>query len=66
LGIVRRRGKELGRTAKRFLQLLNERAQVAPQPKGKSRVDASKPGPARGGRPEDDVPIEAAADASGA
>lgn len=29
LGIIRRRGKELGKTALRFIQLLNERAHVA-------------------------------------
>jgi DNA-binding transcriptional LysR family regulator len=62
LGIVRRRGKELGRTAKRFIQLLNERAQGAPQSKGTLRAEANKPGPARGGgRTEDDVSVEAAA-----
>ncbi len=27
LGIIRRRGKELGKTARRFIQLLHERAQ---------------------------------------
>lgn len=50
LGIVRRRGKELGKTARRFIQLLHERAQVnsqgddagdtlpARQPVGESRL----------------------------
>jgi DNA-binding transcriptional LysR family regulator len=47
VGIIRRRGKELGRTATRFIQLLNERANGAAEPgmEGNSKAEDANGGP---------------------
>ncbi|MBM4005722.1 MAG: LysR family transcriptional regulator [Planctomycetes bacterium] len=40
VGIIQRRGKELGKTARRFLQLLQEHSNRAPRPGGDGPVDS--------------------------
>ena len=67
LGIIRRRGKELGRTAKRFIQLLNESAGHAAEqlPAGKSQAKVSQTGARQRPRPAaDDLPVKVAVDRS--
>jgi DNA-binding transcriptional LysR family regulator len=66
LGIIRRRGKELGKTARRFIQLLHERAQEDSQ--GPSNEAPSSATELVGAVPRVDkrpapAPVEAAADA---
>jgi DNA-binding transcriptional LysR family regulator len=65
LGIVRRRGKELGKTAKRFNQLLHERAAANSKAEGDelSHLEMKPPGVTRGSRGTGDPPrVKAPAD----
>jgi DNA-binding transcriptional LysR family regulator len=67
LGIIRRRGKELGRTARRFIQLLNEQSNHAMQQRaaGKSPPQGNQAGSRRRARPAaDDLPVKTAIDAA--
>jgi DNA-binding transcriptional LysR family regulator len=63
LGIIRRRGKELGKTARRFIQLLNERAHdsMGACDAASQRVRPKKGGVARDARRAPGSPTPAAA-----
>jgi len=65
LGIIRRRGKELGKTARRFIQLLHERVQEDSQglsdsaPSSEAGLVGTAP---RVGKKSASAPVEASAD----